>query len=78
MNNFNGNDIELANSDFGKTTSENIIDDINNKITMLIKLNPNYKPMLIKFNDIPTYWEDEKKEELEQRNNFEFMLNDTY
>ena len=72
------NDIEFANTGFGETTSENIVKDINKKITMLIHLNPNYKPVLWQHEEIPTYWEKEKQEELKQRNNYEFYLKDTY
>ena len=71
------NDIELELQGI-KTTSENIVKEINNLITILVKINPSYRPAIMQAEEVPSYWREEKQKELKERNNFEFYLKDTY
>ena len=71
------NDIELELQGI-KTTSENIVKEINNLITILVKINPSYIPAIMQAEEVPSYWSEEKQKELKERNNFEFYLKDTY
>ena len=70
-------DIELEDKLGIKTTSNTIVEEINDLITILLKLNPSYKPVLWRFKE--SDWTPEhKKQKLKERQRYEFFLKDTY
>ena len=71
------NDIELKEKLGLETTSENIVTEINDLITILLKLNPNYKPVLWRF-DESDWTLEHQKQKLKERQGYEFFLKDTY
>jgi len=70
-------DIELEDKLGIQTTSDTIVEEINDLIMILLKLNPSYKPVLWRFNE--SDWTPEhKKQKLKERRRYEFFLKDTY